>query len=253
MLSGPSCVGKGPLCQALKNFYPELDKTLHKLVLYNSRPPRPGEREGVDYYFRSREEMENLGQKENFVLLDVRGDLQGLDLDDISSIIENENVIFEGNPFVPEALWELPELDQVPMFRIFLSPLSRSEIIWLKEQSVDLEQMVVDIMSRKLLRRTKKQKGMLSLPDLNNIERRAKSAAIELGLAWQFDWVIPNHDGEDSDNWNAFYYPVGDAWKALHCLASLLQHGHGEGAERWERDLWPGMNSDERSQDKVNL
>ncbi|HWP96871.1 MAG TPA: hypothetical protein VN426_08460 [Syntrophomonadaceae bacterium] len=238
MLSGPSCVGKGPLCQALKNFYPDLEQTLHKLVLYNSRPPRPGEREGVDYYFRSREEMEALGGKENFVLLDVRGDLQGLDLDGLTSMLQRgENVFFEGNPFVPEALWELPELDLVPMLRIFLSPLSRAEVIWLKEQSVDLEQMVIDIMRRKLLRRTNKQKGILSLPDLENIEKRAKSAAIELGLAWQFDWVIPNHDGEDSENWNAFYYPVGDAWEALQYLASLLQHGHAEGAERWERDL----------------
>ena len=22
---------------------------------------------------------------------------------------------------------------------------------------------------------------------------------------------LPNHDGEDSENWDAFYYPIGDA------------------------------------------
>ncbi len=54
ILAGPSCVGKGPLHAALGKFYPEVAARLRKMVLYNSRAPRPGEREGVDYYFRTR-------------------------------------------------------------------------------------------------------------------------------------------------------------------------------------------------------
>lgn len=240
MLSGPSCVGKGPLCQALETLYPQVAKKLRKLVLYNSRKPRPGELEGVDYYFRSRTEMEGLGQRERFVLLDVRGDLQGVDLDEVGSIIDQgEDIFFEGNPFVPRALWELPELKQVPMLKVFLSPLSRNEIIWYQQMDVNLDEMVTDIQRHKLLRRTQKQKGILSLPDLQNIEKRAGSAPAELKLAWHFDWVIPNHDGEDSDNWNAFYYPVGDALKAVQCFAALLQGEHNDRAERWEKGLWP--------------
>jgi Guanylate kinase len=242
MLSGPSCVGKGPLCQALETLYPRLANQLHKLVLYNSRKPRPGELEGVDYYFRSRDEMEALGKNERFVLLNIRGDLQGVDLDDLSaSIGQGEDIFFEGNPFVPQALWELPELKQVSMLRVFLSPLSRSEILWYKELGVNLEEMVTDIQRRKLLRRTQKQKGFLSLPDLENIEKRARSAPVELRLAWQFDWVIPNHDGEDSENWNAFYYPVGDALKAVQCFAGLLQRDHDDYAERWEKKPVAGV------------
>lgn len=240
MLSGPSCVGKGPLCQALKNYYPQLEKSLQKLVLYNSRQPRPGEIEGVDYYFRSRQEMEALSKKSSFILLDVRGDLQGLDLNNLQLMLDKGgSTFFEGNPFIPVALWKLPVLHHFPMFRIFLSPLSRDEVIWLKARAVNLNQMVIDVMRRKLLRRTQRQKGIVSLSDLQDIEKRAQSAPLEMSLAWQFDWVIPNHDGEDSENWNAFYYPVGDAWKALQCLALLLENGRAEEAERWERDLWP--------------
>jgi guanylate kinase len=44
ILSGPSCVGKGPLHSAFSKFYPEMAASLHKLVLYNCRSPRPGER-----------------------------------------------------------------------------------------------------------------------------------------------------------------------------------------------------------------
>lgn len=240
MLSGPSCVGKGPLCQALKTLYPQMAGRLHKLVLYNSRKPRLGELEGIDYHFRSRDEMEGLGKKESFVLLEVRGDLQAVDLDELGSILEQgEDIFFEGNPFIPRALWDLPDLRQVPMLKVFLSPLSRSEVIWYKQLGVNLEEMVTDIQRRKLLRRTQKQKGILSLPDLQNIEKRAQSAPVELQLAWQFDWVIPNHDGEDSENWNSFNYPVGDALKAVQCFADLLKGDHNASAEPWEKGLWP--------------
>src|SRR5215471_7944895 len=50
ILSGPSCVGKSPLAKALAKFYPELRRTLQPLVLYNTRGPRPGEVDGVDYH-----------------------------------------------------------------------------------------------------------------------------------------------------------------------------------------------------------
>ena len=68
ILSGPSCVGKSPLRAALAKFYPKLWGSLQKLVLFNSRPPRPGEREGVDYHFRSRTQVEDLRAKEHYAV-----------------------------------------------------------------------------------------------------------------------------------------------------------------------------------------
>ncbi|MGD2185920.1 MAG: hypothetical protein PVI71_07325, partial [Desulfobacterales bacterium] len=76
MLSGPSCVGKGPLYKALRKFYPDLAGRLKQVVLYNSRDPRPGEQEGVDYYFRPRAEIKALAKKPGFSSAIVRGDLQ---------------------------------------------------------------------------------------------------------------------------------------------------------------------------------
>ena len=58
ILSGPSCVGKGPLHAALKKFHPEIVARTPKFVLYDSRAPRPGEIDGVDYHFRSRAVIE---------------------------------------------------------------------------------------------------------------------------------------------------------------------------------------------------
>jgi guanylate kinase len=46
-----------------------------------------------------------------------------------------------------------------------------------------------------------------------------------------------NHDGEDSENWDAFYYPIGDAWNALQAVVALLR-GVGN-VERWDEELLP--------------
>ena len=96
ILSGPSCVGKGPLHTAFNNFYPELAANLQKLVLYNCRSPRPGEIDGKDYYFRSREEIDGLREKKNFVVLDVRGDLQAVDLNDVERTLAGKGFVLRG-------------------------------------------------------------------------------------------------------------------------------------------------------------
>jgi guanylate kinase len=236
ILSGPSCVGKGPLHSAFSKFYPEQAATLHKLVLYNCRAPRPAEIDGKDYWFRSREEIESFHQKENFIVLDVRGDLQAVDLNDVDRTLVIGDLFFEGNPFVGRKLQETLR-EKVNVLSVFLSPLAREEILFLKSRDVPLTDFLTDVMRRKLLRRTQRQKGILSLKDLENIERRASSAYTELKDAWRFDYVIPNHDGEDSENWDAFYYPVSDARKALLAFADLVDGKASTIAEKWGEDL----------------
>ncbi len=242
VLAGPSGVGKSPLVAALRRLHPELDATLTPVVLYNSRDPRPGEIDGVDYHFRRRSDIEQLAKQPRFVECDVRGDLQCLDLDELGELLESGgNALFEGNPFVPEALRQAGVFDRYDTVTLFMSPLSADEIRYLRaaEGNVDLASLVTDVMRRKLLRRTRKQKGELSLPDLENIERRASSAIGELRLAWRYDRVIANHDGEDSENWDAFYYPIGDAFTALESLVALLEGKPAKGTEAWTEDLIP--------------
>lgn len=240
ILSGPSCVGKSPLDKALGRFFPELRSRLHAVVLYNSRQPRPGERDGVDYHFRSRQHIEGLRNDDRYVVMDVRGDLQALDLDDLKAMLRGKDGFFEGNPFVGRALQTHPRLSGVERLSVFMSPISKEEITYLRDQpGVSLSDLVTDVMRRKLLVRTRRQKKEMSLKDLENIERRAGSAYRELQDAHHFDYVIANHDGEDSDNWDAFYYPLGDARCALLAFAGLLQGDTPEWVEKWDADLLP--------------
>ncbi len=241
ILSGPSCVGKSPLRAALARCHPELWGRLHRLVLLNSRSPRPGEREGVDYYFRSRRELEDLRSSAQYAVLDVRGDLQAFDVAAVKALLERGDAFFEGNPFVGRLLQTHSLLANVDRLTMFLSPLSKAEIADLTapERHVSLPEFVTDVMRRKLLRRTRHQKGELSLADLQNIETRASSAYRELAEAWHFEYVIPNHDGEDSDNWEAFYYPLGDARTSMEMVASLLQGVVPPTVETWDEGLVP--------------
>jgi len=241
ILSGPSCVGKSPLRTALARLYPELWSRVEKLVLFNSRAPRPGERDDVDYHFRTRDQVYALRANDRYVVLDVRGDLQALDVEALKGRLDRGDAFYEGNPFVGRVLQTHPLLAGVDRLSIFLAPLSREEILYLKAPArrASLEELVTDLMRRKLLRRSRRQKGELSLPDLQNIEIRAASAYRELTEARHFQYVIPNHDGEDSDNWDAFYYPIGDARRAVEAVAGLLQDTVPSVVETWGAELLP--------------
>ncbi len=241
IVSGPSCVGKSPLYKALGKFYPELRAQFHKLVLVNSRAPRPGELDGIDFHFRTRAQVEALRSDNRYAVLEARSDLQALDVPELEASLRRGNTLFEGNAYVGRALQTHPRLANVNRLSIFISPLSKAEITYLKapERNLSLKDFLTDVMRRKLLRRTRRQKGELSAPDLENIETRASNAYREMKEAWHFQYVIPNHDGEDSDNWEAFYYLIGDARKTLEIFAGLLKGDVPPGVEQWEENLLP--------------
>jgi guanylate kinase len=233
-------VGKSPLAKALARFHPDLSGNLQPIVLFNSRSPRSGERDGEDYHFRTRDQIERLRDQDRYVVMDVRGDLQALDIEDLVALLEKGDAFFEGNPFIGRTLQTHPKLHNVNRLSVFLSPLSQEEFLFLRQQAqVSLPDLVGNVMRRKLLRRAERQKTHLSLKDLEEVERRAGSAYRELQEAHHFDYVIANHDGEDSDNWEAFYYPLGEARRAFLAVVALLRGQEPKGVERWEEDLLP--------------
>ena len=59
VISGPSGVGKDSVIQRMK----ERNLPFHFVVTATTRPPRPGERHGVDYFFVSREEFAEMIEK----------------------------------------------------------------------------------------------------------------------------------------------------------------------------------------------
>ncbi|MDQ8184105.1 hypothetical protein [Pelagicoccus sp. SDUM812002] len=180
ILTGPSCAGKSPLASAIKQYRPQLAKSLAPLVLYNFRSPRPGEKDGRDYHFRSKHEIEELGENDRYLTFDVRGNLQAVDVEETQELFEVGNAFFEVNTFVAQALMHDRRLKTHQSVSIFLSPLSNDEIEEIKDSGTALEKVVTDLMRQKLIRRQRKKKVDLALPDLEDIERRAGNALEEL-------------------------------------------------------------------------
>jgi guanylate kinase len=63
VITGPSGVGKGTLIRGLMERLPQLELS----VSATTRAPRPGERDGVEYHFLTREEFDRKVAAEEFV------------------------------------------------------------------------------------------------------------------------------------------------------------------------------------------
>ncbi len=242
ILSGPSCMGKSPLVKALARFYPGLVEDWQPVVIYNSRQPRPGEEDGSDYHFRTWQQVEALRNDPRYIVRQVRNDLQAIDTLDLEDRLQNGDVFFEGNAIIASELRRQAGKLNADTVAVMLSPLSQDEIRELKEpqRNVDLAEFVKNVMLRKLLRRAHLQKPYLGLEDLRDLDKRAACAYDEMKFAPQFDAVIANHDGEDSDNWSAFYYPIGDARRTLHLFVDFINGtSDAAGLEHWNERLLP--------------
>jgi guanylate kinase len=74
VLAGTSGAGKGTIGKLLLAREP----ALHRSVSWATRPARPGEVDGVDYHYRSREDFERLRDAGGFLeSFEVYGDLKG--------------------------------------------------------------------------------------------------------------------------------------------------------------------------------
>lgn len=63
VVSGPSGAGKGTICSAVQEKYPDLEYS----ISMTTRAPRNGETEGVSYFFRTDEQFKKLVEEDAFL------------------------------------------------------------------------------------------------------------------------------------------------------------------------------------------
>ena len=162
VIAGPSGAGKGTIVARLKEREPDLGWS----VSWTTRAPRPGEVDGVDYHFTTRDEFERLRDADGFLeWFDVYGDLKGTPEAPVRErLAAGHDILLEVD--VNGALAVRRKYPEALL--VFVRPPSRGE------QRARLERRGSDT------------------PD--QIERRLEAAAEEELQAAHFDRVVENDD-----------------------------------------------------------
>ncbi|UWG99266.1 guanylate kinase [Dehalobacter sp. DCM] len=92
VVSGPAGVGKGTLCKRLFSQAEKLN--LEYSVSVTTRSPRPGEIEGKEYYFRTREEfLDMIANNEFLEWAEFCGNLYGTPLFHVHNVLKQDKTI----------------------------------------------------------------------------------------------------------------------------------------------------------------
>jgi guanylate kinase len=160
VITGPSGVGKGTLIRGLMERHPQLELS----VSATTRAPRPGEADGVDYHFLSREEFDKRVAEEAFV---EHADYAGRSYGTLRSELEAR--VRAGTPVVLEI--EVQGARQVraampEAVQVFIAPPS------------------LDALRTRLIGR--------GTDDAEEVERRLRVAEQELAAQPEFGHVVVN-------------------------------------------------------------
>jgi guanylate kinase len=229
LLSGPSCVGKGPLLAAVDNFYRKtgiVDYDILKML----KTPRPeGLRKGEDPNdFMSEQKMLEKGSA--YFMGKCRGKSQALDLQTIVNCKKDVMILETYHALVP-AISASPYFEDVEISTVFLSPISKEEM-----HRSDLEGYLSATMMQKICLRSVFQGKDPYTDEVMMKENlgRSMDAYSEVKNSGIFNHIIVNRDGEGHPNWNmnpdstfkSDVHPKGDAGNAVMSFVQLLLTGN---------------------------
>ncbi len=166
VLSAPSGAGKTTICRILARRNPDFKIS----VSATTRPPRPGEKDGTDYYFISEEEFRKRVEQNDFLEYEkVHGHYYGTLKSKVKELLENNFTV----------LFDIDVNGALSIKRHFPDAI----LIFIRPPSLE-----------ELKRRLKKR----AAEDEGEIEKRLKRLPEEYAKSVFFDYDIINNDLEET-------------------------------------------------------
>ena len=234
LISGPSCVGKGPLMAALKKFYPEIKfGNIPVIKSWGSRNNKRRSNEVNKWYdldfFMPDANFAALDRKK-YVVGDCRNFPQAIDLEQFSKS-DSDLLIMEvyhtiGAQFRNHTF---EVLKGVEIQSVFISPISQNELDKLNKCGIDTDAYISHMMLNKQIRRSEFMEEDATIEDIENFKSRAQDAPKEISNMKNYNSVILCREGEGSPLWKMdktdvfFGKPEGDAARALEELVSTIR------------------------------
>ena len=166
VLSGPSGAGKGTICSRLRAEMPNLTYS----VSMTTRQPRVGEVEGVNYFFRDKEEFEELLKEDAFLeYAKVYDNYYGTPKKHVMDLLDQgKSVLLEIDI---QGAMQVKERYSDAIF-IYIVPPSLTELsARLRGRATDSEEL---------------------------IDKRLSLACSELALAHRYDYIVVNDDLDEA-------------------------------------------------------
>ncbi len=138
VVSAPSGAGKTTICNKAINFFP----TLKTSVSYTTRKPREGEKEGVDYYFTSEEDFEDMKKGGEFLeYATVHGNMYGTSAKEVNNMFDQGlDVLFDIDV---QGAQQIKEREQDAVFIFLLPPSLQACEERLKKRGDDTDEEIL--------------------------------------------------------------------------------------------------------------
>lgn len=164
IISGPSGVGKGTVCDMVLKKCPKLIKS----VSVTTRKPREGEKEGENYFFRTKEQYKKLKEQGGFLeTFEIYGNFYGTPIDFVKQNID-------------KGLSVLLEIDVQGALEV-KKRISDALLIFITPPSIE-----------HLRERLKNR----NTEDAASFEKRIKSAEEEMENRFSYDYIVENDTAE---------------------------------------------------------
>ena len=230
-LTGPACVGKGPLQAAMQRYrtdirfgtVPVIRSLESRKVLGYSyidhaslttqqiaaiTDPKTGIRptDRLTDFYPASTILSWASDRENYIIGDCRGFPQAIRRTDIEIASKDNPTLFcEAYYTLARQFLDSPfvrTLTDVQVHNVFLSPISETEMQMLLEAGINPDEYVPQMMMHKQLVRNAFLGKETTEKDLVDFRQRAMDTLIEISTMAEFKHVIVNHDGEGNPNWN---------------------------------------------------